>query len=101
MARTGALNNHWKLDELVQKYKLIKFNLKKDFKNIFVSLKQKYNISMLLYSFPRRASLTRLRNRCFITGRPRGYYRLFGMSRIMLRQMASSGQLPGVIKSSW
>ncbi|MFP3039905.1 MAG: hypothetical protein ACKESA_00825 [Candidatus Hodgkinia cicadicola] len=49
----------------------------------------------------KRASPTKLRNRCFVTGRSRGYYRWFGVSRIMLRQLASSGQLPGVVKSSW
>lgn len=54
-----------------------------------------------LRRMPRDASPTRLRNRCNLTGRPRGYYRKFGLSRIALRDLALEGKLPGVIKSSW
>jgi len=50
---------------------------------------------------PRNSSETRVRNRCSVTGRPRGYYRKFKMSRIALRELASSGQIPGMVKSSW
>ncbi len=50
---------------------------------------------------PRNSAKTRIRNRCEITGRPRGYYRKFAMSRIALRDLASFGQIPGVVKSSW
>ncbi|MBW8910652.1 MAG: 30S ribosomal protein S14 [Sphingomonas sp.] len=50
---------------------------------------------------PRNANPTRVRNRCALTGRPRAYYRKFGLARIMLRDLAVRGQLPGVIKSSW
>ncbi len=54
-----------------------------------------------LRRIPRDASPTRVRNRCNLTGRPRGYYRKFGLSRIALRDLALEGKLPGVIKSSW
>lgn len=54
-----------------------------------------------LRRIPRNASPTRIRNRCNLTGRPRGYYRKFGLSRIALRDLALEGKLPGVIKSSW
>jgi len=50
---------------------------------------------------PRNSSPTRIRNRCEITGRPRGYYRTFKMSRIALRELGSQGQIPGLVKSSW
>jgi small subunit ribosomal protein S14 len=50
---------------------------------------------------PRNSSRVRVRNRCGLTGRPRGYYRKFGMSRIALRELASAGMLPGVTKASW
>ena len=54
-----------------------------------------------LSKLPRDASPTRVRNRCILTGRPRGYYRKFGLSRIALRDLALRGELPGVVKSSW
>ncbi len=54
-----------------------------------------------LSELPRNGSTIRIRNRCAITGRARGYHRKFGISRIMLRELASKGQVPGVIKSSW
>ena len=54
-----------------------------------------------LAKLPRNGSATRVRNRCALTGRPRGYYRKFKLSRIALRELASSGQIPGMVKSSW
>ncbi len=54
-----------------------------------------------LAQLPRDASPTRLHNRCEMTGRPRGYFRFFGISRIVLREMAARGELPGVRKASW
>jgi len=54
-----------------------------------------------LAKLPRNGSATRVRNRCALTGRPRGYYRKFKLSRIALRELASAGQIPGVVKSSW
>ena len=56
---------------------------------------------MKLAELPRNASKVRIRNRCSLTGRPRGYYRKFGLSRIALRDLASEGQIPGVVKASW
>lgn len=56
---------------------------------------------MKLAQMPRNGAKIRLRNRCEVTGRPRGYYRKLGMSRIALRDLASFGQVPGVVKSSW
>jgi len=50
---------------------------------------------------PRNSSATRIRNRCELTGRPRGVYRKFKLSRIALRELASAGQIPGMVKSSW
>ena len=54
-----------------------------------------------LAEMPRNSSATRIRNRCELTGRPRGYYRKFKLSRIALRELASAGQIPGMVKSSW
>jgi small subunit ribosomal protein S14 len=54
-----------------------------------------------LSEMPRNSAKVRIRNRCALTGRSRGVYRKFGLSRIKLRELASAGQLPGVVKSSW
>ena len=60
-----------------------------------------FEANLKLAKLPRNSSVTRVRNRCAITGRPRGYYRKFDICRIELRQLADSGKLPGVRKSSW
>jgi small subunit ribosomal protein S14 len=62
---------------------------------------ERFNATLKLAQLPRNASSTRIRNRCELTGRPRGYYRMFKLSRIALRDLASIGQLPGVTKASW
>ena len=64
-------------------------------------LAQKLEISRQIQRLPRDSSSTRQRNRCMVTGRPRGYYRDFGLSRNVLREWAHEGLLPGVVKSSW
>ncbi|QHD65057.1 30S ribosomal protein S14 [Neorickettsia findlayensis] len=66
-----------------------------------ISLKERIAIQAKLNSLPRNSSPVRSKNRCSITGRPRGYYRKFGISRIQLRVLANWGKLPGVVKSSW
>ena len=60
-----------------------------------------FEANLKLAKLPRNSSVTRVRNRCAITGRPRGYYRKFDICRIELRQLADAGKLPGVRKSSW
>jgi small subunit ribosomal protein S14 len=62
---------------------------------------ERFAAQLKLSELPRNGSETRVRNRCTLTGRPRGYYRKFKLSRIALRELASSGQIPGVVKSSW
>ena len=61
----------------------------------------RFEAQLKLSEMPRNSSQTRLRNRCSLTGRPRGYYRKFKMSRIAVRELASAGQIPGMTKSSW
>jgi small subunit ribosomal protein S14 len=65
------------------------------------SMEEKLQLHRKLQNLPRNSAPVRLRNRCAITGRPRGYYRDFGLSRHVLREYASQGLLPGVTKSSW
>jgi small subunit ribosomal protein S14 len=62
---------------------------------------ERFAAQLKLAELPRNGSETRLRNRCELTGRPRGFYRKFRLSRIALRALASSGQIPGMVKSSW
>lgn len=100
MSRLGTLNNQSVICELVQKYKLLRASLKNSLYCATATVQEKLDAANQLFVLPRRASAVRLRNRCFVTGRPRGYYRMFGVSRIVLRQMTNAGQVPGANKSS-
>jgi small subunit ribosomal protein S14 len=62
---------------------------------------ERFEAQLKLARLPRNSSVTRVRNRCQLSGRPRGYYRKFGLSRIVVRELASSGLIPGMVKSSW
>lgn len=62
---------------------------------------ERFKASLTLAELPRNSSKTRIRNRCELTGRPRGYYRKLRMSRIALRELSSRGEVPGMVKSSW
>ena len=62
---------------------------------------ERFAAQLKLAELPRNSSVTRVRNRCLLTGRPRGYYRKFKLSRIAVRELSSAGQIPGMTKSSW
>jgi small subunit ribosomal protein S14 len=66
-----------------------------------VTQEERFEAQLKLAEMPRNSSRTRIRNRCAMTGRPRGFYRKFKLSRIALRELASSGQIPGMVKASW
>ena len=66
-----------------------------------LAVEERFKATLALAKLPRDSSATRLHNRCLVTGRPRAYYRKFKMSRIALRDLASIGQIPGMVKSSW
>jgi small subunit ribosomal protein S14 len=66
-----------------------------------LSLKDQFRISIKLQKLPRNSSPTRVHNRCFVTGRPKGFFRDFGLSRHVIREMAYNGLLPGITKASW
>ena len=78
---------------------------RKDLKQIIMHkslpMDERFQAQMKLNNMPRDGSSIRVRNRCLITGRPRGNYRKFKMSRIAFRELASTGQIPGIVKSSW
>ena len=75
--------------------------LKEISKNKSLSLEERFQATVKLAKLPRNSAPIRHRNRCAITGRPRGYYRKLGVSRIAVRDLTAEGQIPGMIKSSW
>lgn len=85
---------------LVEKYAQKRQDLKEQFDSAASQL-EKMEIHRKIQQLPRNSSKTRVRNRCWMSGRPRGYYRDFGLSRNSIREMAHEGLLPGVVKSSW
>lgn len=89
-----------KRQRLVMKYAKKRARLKEQIKQAS-SLKEKLDLHRKLQQLPKNSSRVRLHNRCLVTGRPKGYYRDFGLSRHVLREMAHQGLLPGVRKSSW
>lgn len=100
MAKKSMLARELKRKKLVSKYLHKKNLLKKSLKQAR-TLEEKFLISAKIQKIPKNSSKVRLRNRCWKTGKPRGYYRFFGLCRNVLREMAHSCLLPGVIKASW
>jgi small subunit ribosomal protein S14 len=100
MANKGMIQRELKRQRLVMKYAKKREILKQQIKEAS-SLKEKLSLNRKLQQLPLNSSPVRLHNRCMITGRPKGYYRDFGLSRHVLREMAHQGLLPGVRKSSW
>ncbi len=87
--------------KLVEKYAKRKAALKEAARQAIAAGEDAYEIFQQLQKFPKNSSYVRLHNRCSITGRPKGYMRQFGLSRIQFREMASAGLIPGVKKASW
>ena len=100
MAKKSMIEREKKRARLVEKYADKRAELKEQLRTA-TSAAQKLEISRQLQRLPRDSSATRKRNRCMVTGRPRGYYSDFGLSRNVFREWAHEGLLPGVVKSSW
>jgi len=101
MAKTAVINRDKKRREIVKKYAARRKHLLEIANNPKLSLEERYAAREKLQKLPRDASPVRLRNRCALTGRPRGVYRKFGLGRGKLRLIALHGEIPGVIKASW
>ena len=101
MAKQSSVQKNMLRQKIIKKFKSKRENLKLKIKDKNISLEERINFQNKLNDLPRNGSRIRHRNRCEITGRPRGNYRKFGLSRIKLRELSMSGDLPGVIKSSW
>ena len=101
MAKKSAINRDQKRRKLTAKYAAKRAKLKAATKDESLSMEERFQAQLKLAELPRNSSKTRIRNRCLVTGRPRGYYRKLKMSRIMLRELGSAGKIPGLVKSSW
>lgn len=101
MAKKSVIERNKKRIRLYNKYRFIREELKKQVRNESLSLEKRLEAQKKLSELPRNSSRTRIRNRCHVTGRGRGYLGFFGISRIVFREYASFGLLPGVKKASW
>ena len=101
MAKLALINRQLKREKLVAKFAKKRVALQSVIENPRASDEDKYAARLALQALPRNANPTRLRNRCAITGRPRGVFRKFGLGRNKLREYAMRGEIPGVVKASW
>jgi len=101
MAKKSAIEKDMKRRRLVKKFAAKRQRLKAVATDTSLTNEERFAARLKLAGLPRNSSKTRVVNRCEVTGRPRAYYRKLRMSRIALRDLASSGQIPGMVKSSW
>jgi small subunit ribosomal protein S14 len=101
MAKVSMIEREKKRQALVAKYAARRAGLKEIADNRDLPREERFKARLELGKLPRNSSPTRLHNRCQVSGRPRAYYRKLRMSRIALRDLASKGQIPGMVKSSW
>ena len=101
MAKISTIEKNKRRRRLVAKYAAKREALKATAKDSTLPQEERFAARLKLAGLPRNSSKERIRNRCDLTGRPRGFYRKFRMSRIALRELASAGLIPGVVKSSW
>ena len=101
MAKTSSVDKNRKRTALVKRLAPKRARLKAIAEDKSLPPEDRFNARLKLAEMPRNSSATRIRNRCELSGRPRGYYRKFKLSRLALRDLASQGQIPGVVKSSW
>jgi small subunit ribosomal protein S14 len=101
MAKLALINREHKRRALVKKFTKKREALTAIITNMKASEEVRLSARLKLQQLPRNANPTRLRNRCALTGRPRGYFRKFGLSRGKLREYAMRGEVPGIVKASW
>ena len=101
MAKLALINRQYKREKLVAKFTKRRAALIAVIENSKVSDETRFAARLKLQQLPRNANPTRLRNRCALTGRPRGVFRKFGLGRNKLREYAMRGEIPGIVKASW
>ncbi|MBY0345098.1 MAG: 30S ribosomal protein S14 [Sphingomonadales bacterium] len=101
MAKLSSINKNERRKKLVKQYAAKYEKLKAIANDQSLDETERLVARLKMAELPRNANPTRVRNRCATTGRPRGYYRKFGINRIELRELGNSGMIPGLTKSSW
>ena len=101
MAKQSSIQKNLRRTLMVEKYQKRRLALKNKIMNKNLNLEERIKFQSKLNDLPRDSSRVRVRNRCKITGRARAVYRKFGLSRIKIRELSMTGDLPGVIKASW
>ena len=101
MAKQSSIQKNLNRKNIVKKFYNKRQSLKKEMMKKDLTIEERFKIQAKLNELPRDSSKIRVRNRCRLTGRTRGVYRKFGLSRIKIRELSMSGALPGVAKSSW
>ena len=101
MAKKSAIERNKKRVRLVERYAAKRERLKAIASDRELPAEERFTARLKLAQLPRNSASVRIRNRCELSGRPRGFYRKFKLSRIALRELASNGHIPGMTKSSW
>ncbi|MEP0943388.1 MAG: 30S ribosomal protein S14 [Rhizobiaceae bacterium] len=101
MAKVSAIEKNNKKKRLVNKHAKKRAELKAIINSRELPIEERFKAQLALAQLPRNGAKVRLRNRCSVSGRPRGNYRKLGVSRIALRELGSKGLIPGLVKSSW
>jgi small subunit ribosomal protein S14 len=101
MAKTSSIEKNKRREKLVKRFAAKRARLKAAAVDEALAPEDRFAARLKLSELPRNSAKERVRNRCELTGRPRAVYRKFKLSRIALRELASTGQIPGMVKSSW
>jgi small subunit ribosomal protein S14 len=101
MAKKSAIENNLRKMRISKKFSARRKRLLDIANNDKLAMEARFEARIKLAALPRNGAVTRVRNRCEVTGRPRGYYRKMKMSRIALRELGNKGLIPGLVKSSW
>jgi small subunit ribosomal protein S14 len=101
MAKVSSIERNNKRKRLAKSLSNKRATLKAKIYDKTIPLEERFSLVMALAQLPRNSARTRIRNRCELTGRPRGVYRKFALSRNMIRDLSGKGQLPGLVKASW
>jgi small subunit ribosomal protein S14 len=101
MAKTSSIERNKKRERLAKRYSTKRAKLKAIADNDSLAMEDRFAARLKLAEMPRNSAKVRIKHRCDLTGRSRSVYRKFRLSRIALRQLASTGQVPGMVKASW
>jgi small subunit ribosomal protein S14 len=101
MAKKSAVEKNQRRRRMADRYAARRTELRVIVHDRKRELEERFEATLMLAKLPRNSAKVRVRNRCALTGRPRGFHRKFGMSRIAVRDLGSAGQIPGLVKASW